>query len=99
MTDDSSAYHEKLQEMLETQSRIKDLNEARQAMHDMMVNQSSDPLSLEEREAMLNVDQRRIYDNLLSHLQQNVTKLVNASVILNRFPCLSVEWVVRENPS
>ena len=74
MTDDSSAYHDKLQKMLEAQSKIKDLTEARQgdgeeqrvsnddepqlmgeaknAMHDMfdmMANQSSDPLSLEER--------------------------------------------------
>ena len=94
MTDDSSAYHEKLQKMLEAQSKIKDITEARQgdgdeqhvsnddndpqlmgeaknAMHDMfdmMTNQSSDPLSLEEREAMLNVDQRRIYDNLHTHV-------------------------------
>ena len=37
----------------------------------MMANQSSYPLSLEEREATLkfNVDQRRIYDNLHTHLQ------------------------------
>ena len=95
MTDDSSAYHKKQQKMLEAQSKIKDITEARQAdgdeqrvsnedndpqlmgeaknamhdMFDMMANQSSDPLSLEEREAMLNVDQRRIYDNLHTHLQ------------------------------
>ena len=75
MTDDSSAYHEKLQKMLEAQSKIKDITEARQAdsdeqrvsnddndpqlmgeaknamhdMFDMMANQSSNPLSPEER--------------------------------------------------
>ena len=74
MTDDSSAYHEILQKILETQSKIKDLTEARQAdgdeqrvnndndpklmgeaknamhdMFDMMANQSSNPLSPEER--------------------------------------------------
>ena len=93
MTVDSSAYHDKLQKMLEAQSRIKDINEARQAdgeeqrlstddndpqlmgeaknaMHDlvdMMGTHSSDQLSLEEREAMLNADQRRIYDTVREH--------------------------------
>ena len=52
MTGDSSAYHDKLQNMLEAQSKMKDL-----PTH-----------SVWKREAMLNVD-RRIYDNLHTHLQ------------------------------
>ena len=91
---DSSAYHAKLQKIMEAQSKIKEINEARQAsgveervtkddndpqlmgeartavtdMLDMVVNHSSDQLSLEERENMLNADQRRIYDKVNNHL-------------------------------
>ena len=89
--------------MLEAQSKIKDLTEARQSdgdeqrvsndndpqlmgeaktakhdMFDMIANQSSNPLSLEEREPMLNVDQRRIYDNLHAHLQHKKGNEVGA---------------------
>ena len=79
MNENSSAYHAKLQRILDAQSMIKEINEARQAdgeekwvnkdndlklmgeaktaMHDManvIVNHSSDQLSLEERVTMLN---------------------------------------------
>ena len=77
--------------MLEAQSNIKKINEARHAdgeekiskddepqlmgeaktamndVIDMNVKSSSD-LSLESRVAMLNADQRRIFDNVKSHL-------------------------------
>ena len=45
------------------------MGEAKTAMNviDMNVNSSSD-LSLESRVAMLNTDQRRIFDNVKSHL-------------------------------
>ena len=79
MYENSSAYHAKLQRILDAQSTIKEIDEARQAdgeekwvnedndlklmgeaktaMHDManvVVNHSSDQLSLEERVTMLN---------------------------------------------
>jgi len=77
--------------MLEAQSNVKKINEARHADHeekiskddepqlmgeaktamndivDMNVNSSSD-LCLESRVAMLNTDQRRIFDDVKSHL-------------------------------
>ena len=89
---DCSAYHAKLKRMLEAQSNIKKINEARYAngkeekvnkedddpqlmgeaktamndMFDMNVN-SGDKLSLDDRVAMLNADQRRIFDGVKSH--------------------------------
>ena len=98
MNDDSSAYHDKLQKILDAQSKMTEINEARKAdgeekrvnkeddddpqlmgeaktamhdMADMLVNHStSDQLSFEDRIAMLNADQRRIFDSVDSHLQQ-----------------------------
>ena len=93
VSSDSSAYHAKLKRMLEAQSNIKKINEARLAngkeekvskedddpqlmgeaktamndMFDMNVN-SCDELSLEDRVAMLNANQGRIFDAVKSHL-------------------------------
>ena len=93
----SSAYHAKLQTILDAQSKIKEINEARQAdgveqklskddnnpqlpgeaksaMHnliDMMATHSSDQLGLDESVAMLNGDQRRIYDRVMNHLHHH----------------------------
>ena len=91
VSSDSSAYHAKLKRMLEAQSNIKKINEARLAngkeekvskedeypqlmgeaktamndMFDMNVN-SCEELSLEDRVAMLNADQRHIFDAVKS---------------------------------
>ena len=101
---DCSDYHTKLQKILQAESQVKKINEARQAADDkekktggledggvvndddiqligeaktamqevldMNVNMrgSRTTLSLEERVAMLNVDQRRVFDKVKSHL-------------------------------
>ena len=91
MNSDSSAYHAKLKRMVEAQSNIKQINEARLAsgpeervnknaadpqligeaktamnyVFDMNVNLCNQ-LSLEVRVAMLNADQRRIFDGVKS---------------------------------
>ena len=91
MSRESSAYHAKLKRMLEAQSNIKKINEAKLAngkeervskedddpqlmgeaktamidMFKMNVN-SCEELSLEDRVAMLNADQRRIFDAVKS---------------------------------
>ena len=104
---DSSSYHARLQKMLEAQSNIKEINEARHAdgeeekiskedndpqlmgeartamddVADMNVKSSTD-LPLESRVAMLNADQRRIFDNVKSHLlhqQQHEEKKCHCS--------------------
>ena len=104
---DSSSYHARLQKMLEAQSNIKKINEARHAegeeekiskedndpqlmgeartamddVVDMNVKSSTD-LPLESRVAMLNADQRRIFDNVKSHLlhqQQHEEKKCHCS--------------------
>ena len=100
VSSDSSDYHAKLKRLLEAQSNIKQINEARLAsgpeervnkndddpqlmgeaktamndVLDMNVN-SCNQLSLEERVAMLNTDQRRIFDGVKSHFlhQQHKT--------------------------
>ena len=99
MNEDSSAYHDKLQKILDAQSKMTEINEARKAdgeekrvnkeddedpqlmgeaktamhdMADMLVNHStSDQLSFEDRIAMLNADQKRIFDTVDSHLSFN----------------------------
>ena len=93
LNDDCSSYHDRLQKMLEAQSNIKKINEARHvdgkeekiskdddepqlmgeaknAMKDVldMNANSSDELSFKDRKAMLNCDQRRIFDNVEAHL-------------------------------
>ena len=96
MNEDSFAYHDKF---LDAQSKITEINEARQAdgeekranreddddpqlmgeaktamhdMADMLVNHSTpDQLSFEDRIAMLNADQKRIFDSMDSHLQHH----------------------------
>ena len=76
------------------------MGEAKNTVHDMfdmMAIQSSDPLSLEEREAMFNVNQRRIYDNLHTHQKRH--EVGECLCNFNRFPCLSVEWVRQANHS
>ena len=85
---DCSAYHCRLQKMLQTQASIKKINDARQAdgeehkiskddepqlmgearaamkeLFDMNTN-PADTLSLEQRVAMLNTDQRRVFDKV-----------------------------------
>ena len=96
MNEDSSAYRDRLQKILDAQSKMTEINEARKAdseekrvnkdddnpqlmgeaktamhdMTDMLVNHStSDQLSFEDRIAMLNADQRLIFDTVDSHLQ------------------------------
>ena len=99
MNENSSAYHDKLQKILDAQSKMTEINEARKAdgkekrddedrqlmgetktaMHgiaDMLVNHStSDQLTFEDRTAMLNADQRRIFDTVdsLQHQKQHET--------------------------
>ena len=88
-----SAHHEKLQIMLEAQSNIRKINDARQqegkeeklnkeddepqlfgeakaAMEELfeMGKISKDDLTLNERVAMLNSDQRRVFENVKNHL-------------------------------
>ena len=93
----SCAYYAKLQTILDAQSKIKEINKAREtdgvekkvskednnpqlpgeakgAMHDivdLMATHSSDQLGLDERVAMLNGDQRRIYDSVMNHLHHH----------------------------
>ena len=100
--------------MLEVQSNIKKINEARHAngkeekvnkdddpqlmgeaktamndMFDMNVN-SGDKLSLDDRVAMLNADQRHIFDGVNSHFLYQRQHEANECLTLNRFECLSV---------
>ena len=94
--DDCSAYHERLQTMLEAQTALRVINEARQENNiaqeeshnplddepqllgearsamddlvDMMNAQEPDSLNLKERVAMLNADQKRVFDKVKDHL-------------------------------
>ena len=89
---DGSAYHSRLQKILQAQVSIKKINDARQAdgeehktskeddepqlmgearaamkdLFDINTNQP-DTLSLEQRVAMLNTDQRRVFDKVKAH--------------------------------
>ena len=89
---DGSAYHSRLQKILQAQASIKKINDARQAdgeehtiskeddepqlmgearaamkdLFDINTNQP-DTLSLEQRVAMLNTDQRRVFDKVKAH--------------------------------
>ena len=89
---DGSAYHSRLQKILQAQASIKKINDARQAdgeehkiskeddepqlmgearaamkeLFDMNTN-PADTLSLEQRVAMLNTDQRRVFDKVKAH--------------------------------
>ena len=50
------------------------LGEAKSAIHDIidiMATHSSDQLGLDERVAVLNVEQRRIYDSVMNHLHHH----------------------------
>ena len=104
LPDDStcSAYHGRLQAMLQARANIKQINDARQAegeeqkiskqeddlqlmgeakmaMKELFEMNARPPntLSLEQREAMLNSDQRRVFDKVKAHLlhqRQHETK-------------------------
>ena len=84
-------YHQKLTKILEAQSNLKDIKDARaankdddndkmednepqlmgqikDAMNDVNEMDSGSILTLQQRESMLNADQKRIFDNVKSHL-------------------------------
>ena len=75
------------------------MGEAKTAMHDMawhgmadmLVNHStSEQLSFEDRIATLNADQRRIFDNMDSHLQHQKQHETGVCVTLSHLERLSV---------
>ena len=121
-----SDHHQKLTKIIEAQSNLKDIKDARaankdddndnmeddepqlmgqikDAMNDVNEMDSGSTLTLQQRESMLNADQKRIFDNVKSHLlnqleyekksakeKENVNKL-------NRCTCLSVVLAVLVN--
>ena len=89
--DRCSKYHQKITKILEAQSNLKDIKDARaankdddndkmeddepqlmgqikDAMNDFNEMDSGSTLTLQQRESMLNADQKRIFDNVKSHL-------------------------------
>ena len=74
--------------------------EAKSAMNDMCeINAKSNDLTLQERIAILNADQKRIFDKVAHHLlHQKSMKKKNASVTLSHFKCSSVAWEALVSP-
>ena len=66
-------------------------------MDDMCeINAKSNDLTLQERIAILNADQKRIFDKVAHHLLHQ--KEQNASVTLSHFKCSSVAWEALVSP-
>ena len=74
--------------------------EAKSAMNDMCeINAKSNDLTLQERIAMLNTDQKRIFDKVAHHLlHQKEHEEKNASVTLSHFKCSSAAWEALVSP-
>ena len=58
-------------------------------MKEVIEMNKGDTLTLEDRITILNDDQRCIFNQIKNHLFRNM-KIMNASVSLNHYECLSV---------